>query len=166
MQIVISLIPITVKDDRIHILLQKRLNKRVEKWYKTWEFPQGRIFDYDVHGFAKKKLKMETGLDIVKMDDGVLNKINVSDFDSFVKYIASSFDFSKDDEYAVFHFIVDAKGKCEDNEEAMGHQWIALENLSSLLMNDSVCDLNRAVIEKLAGLCDNKEFKQKIKRFL
>lgn len=48
----------------------------------------------------------------------------------------------------------------------MGHQWIALENLSSLLMNDPVCDLNRAVIEKLAGLCVNKEFKQKINRFL
>lgn len=165
MDIVISLIPITVKDDRIHILLQKRLNKRVEKWYKTWEFPQGRIFDYDVHGFAKKKLKMETGLDIVRMDVGALNKINVSDFDSFVKCIVS-FDFSKNGEYAVFHFIVDVKGKCEDNEEAMGHQWIALENLSSLLMNDPVCDLNRAAIEKLARLCDNKEFEQKIKRFL
>lgn len=102
---------------------------------------------------------------IVKMDDGVLNKINVSDFDSFVKYI-ESFDFSKDSEYAVFHFIVGAKGKCEDNEEAMGHQWVALENLSSLLMIDPVCDLNRAAIEKLVGLCDNKELEQRIKRFL
>ncbi len=161
MQIVISLIPITVKDDRIHILLQKRLNKRVEKWYKTWEFPQGRIFDYDVLGFAKKKLKMETGLDIIRMDVGALNETIVSDFDSI-----APFDFSKVDEYAVFHFIVDTKGKCEDNKEAMGHQWIALEKLVSLLLNDPVCDLNRPAIERLAGLCDNKEFEQKIKRFL
>lgn len=77
----------------------------------------GGIFDYDVHGFAKKKLKMETGLDVVKMDDGVLNKINESDFDSFVKYIASSFDFSKDDAYAVFHFMRKV------NVKIMRRQW-------------------------------------------
>lgn len=165
MQMVISLIPIAVMNDRIHILLQKRLNKRVEKWYKTWEFPQGRIFNYDVFGFAKKKLKMETGLDIVKMDIGELNETILSNIDSFVKSI-DNFDFSRIDEYAVFHFIVDVKGKCKDNNEAMGHQWIALGNLFSLLLNDSVCDLNRPAIEKLAGLCDNKEFEQKIKDFL
>lgn len=165
MQIVISLIPIAVKDKKIYILLQKRLNKRVEKWYKAWEFPQGRIFDFDLFGFAKKKLKMETGLDIVKMDVGASDEIIVSDFDSFMKCIVA-FDFSKVDEYAVFHFIVDAKGKCKDNEDAMGHQWIALEDLYFLLSKDSVCDLNKPAIKKLARLCGDKKFAREIKRFL
>lgn len=51
---------------------------------------------------------------------------------------------------AVFHFIVDAKGKRKDNQEAIGHQWMVLENLVTLLFNDSLCDMNRPVIEKLA----------------
>lgn len=148
MRISVTVIPLKIVNNKIKVMMQKRLNQREKSWIGMWEFPQGKIEDFNFAYYAQKELVNEAGITLDYLCIGTKeNKCN-SSFNGNV-FSFEPFCTVKVKEHLNFHFLSLVYGKERETKEADTQTWFDFNQIKDILLGNKICPINRPALEKM-----------------
>lgn len=158
LQIALSLISVRKRLSDFEFLVQKRTNEGMLEWRHTWEFPQGKMDNWDPLNFAKYKYNNETGMTLQKIMISKKNWVDVEKTKS-INWCEPLIVAYEGNDLSI-HLFVQGTGEPINTEQAIDHRWANISVMEELLEAGLVCPLNRAAFTKLIELYKSGEIAQ------
>ena len=147
---IVTIVAIRESQNGQQILMQKRVRYFAgTQYHNYWELPQGKIEKgEDILSSAKRELKEETGLEIIKTIElySTIHNLDKHQIQFFNTPLCS---IDLENGYIAFHIFVNVSGKPTNTFEAKDQTWLLLDEIKELLEQDKIFPLNIPILYNL-----------------